>query len=171
MTRAMHVYLLRHGEAADRAPDGSLNDDGRELTEVGVERLRAACSPYARIIGDATRILHSPLARARQSAEILAAATGDGDALAEIVELRPGGRASRLVDLLQGEILDGCESLVLVGHEPVLGDLLGLLTSGNDRFSIPLGKGMLAAVVLREPQVMIGRLVVMLSQAAALRLG
>jgi phosphohistidine phosphatase SixA len=76
-----------------------------------------------------------------------------------------------MVDMLQTEFLNGCESLVLVGHEPLLGDLLGVLTSGNDRFSLQMGKGMLAAVRITEPQVMIGRLMTMVSQSAALRLG
>ena len=166
----MNAYLLRHGEASSLAPDGSLADDARELTEAGTARLRTACSVYSRVIGPARRILHSPLARARQSAEILAASCAVEVTLTEIADLRPGGRASNLIDLLQGELLDGCESLVLVGHEPLLGDLLGLLTTGNDRLSIPVGKGMLAGVRMSGPQVMVGRLRVLLSQEEALRL-
>ena len=166
----MNAYLLRHGEAADLAPDGSLTDDDRELTDNGTARLQAACSVYSRVIGTRGRILHSPLARARQSAEILASACATSAALTETVDLRPGGRASNLVDLLQGELLDGCETLVLVGHEPLLGDLLGLLATGNDRLSIPMGKGTLAGVRISGPQVMVGRLRLLLSQEEALRL-
>ncbi len=169
----MNIFLLRHGEAADLAPDGTRNDDARELTAHGIERLRSACTTYAQLIGTPTKIVHSPLRRARQSAEILATVTiaGKLDELIEMDELRPGGRASQMVDMLQTEFLNGCESLVLVGHEPLLGDLLGVLTSGNDRFSLQMGKGMLAAVRITEPQVMIGRLMTMVSQSAALRLG
>jgi len=168
----MHVYLLRHGDAATSAPDGSHNDDGRELTPDGIEKLRIACDVYARMIEPPQQIVHSPLIRARQSAEILLAATtpGQEDLLSENSELRPGGRAMRVVDTLQAEFLNGCKTLVLVGHEPLLGDLLGMLTSGNDRFSLPMGKGMLAAIRMMEPQVMIGRMMAMVSQSAASRL-
>jgi phosphohistidine phosphatase len=169
----MNIFLLRHGEAADRAPDGTRNDDLRELTTEGTEKLRSACSAYARLIGTPGKIVHSPLRRARQSAEILAEIALDGrlDEMIEMDELRPGGRATQIVDMLQSEFIGGCESVVLVGHEPLLGDLLGVLTSGNDRFSLPMGKGMLAAVRMTEPQVMIGRLMTMMSQASALRMG
>ena len=40
----MHVYLLRHGDASNTAPDGSLDDDHRELTEDGISKLRGACT-------------------------------------------------------------------------------------------------------------------------------
>lgn len=168
----MHVYLLRHGDASTLAPDGSHDDDRRELTPDGIEKLRGACRVYSRMIEPPQQIVHSPLIRARQSAEILLAATAPGqeDLLSESGELRPGGRAMRIVDTLQAEFLNGCESMVLVGHEPLLGDLLGVLTSGNDRFSLPMGRGMLAAIRIREPQVMVGRMMAMVSQSAALRL-
>ena len=58
----------------------------------------------------------------------------------------------RVVDMLQTQFLNGCTSIVLVGHEPLLGDLLGMLSSGNDRLSLPMGKGMLAAIRMTEPQ-------------------
>ena len=170
MSLGMQVHLLRHGEAAGRSPNGTFDDAARELTSDGISRLGAACRAYSRIIGRPRRIVHSPFCRARESAEILAAAIGAGDCMSESTELRPGGRASRILDLLQTEFLDGCESLVLVGHEPLLGDLLGLLATGNERMSLPLGKGMLATVQLNEPQVMIGRLTAILSQATAIRL-
>ena len=174
MSGMMHVYLLRHGDAASVAPDGTYDDDRRELTPSGIEQLRTACSVYARMIEPPEQIMHSPLIRARQSAEILLTATapapGQEDLLTETGELRPGGRASRVIDMLQAEFLNGRESIVLVGHEPLLGDLLGMLTSGNDRFSLPMGKGMLAAIRMTDPQVMIGRMMAMIHQPGALRL-
>ena len=170
MSGGMQVHLLRHGEAAAQSPDGTSDDEARELTSDGISRLSAACRVYSRVVGQPRRIVHSTLRRARQSADILAMAIGARDRMSESTELRPGGRASRILDLLQTEFLDGCESLVLVGHEPLLGDLLGLLATGNERMSMPMGKGMLATVQLNEPQVMIGRLTVILSQATAIRL-
>jgi phosphohistidine phosphatase len=170
MSDLMFVYLMRHGEAAGQAPDGSFSDEHRELTRGGKERLSTACEVYSRIIGTPSIILHSPLVRARQTAEILARATSSAEALTVRKELRPGARSTQVIDMLQGEFLAGRESVVLVGHEPLLGDLLGLLSSGNDRLSFPMAMGMLAQVMMSEPQVMIGRLTTMLSQSAALRM-
>ena len=90
--------------------------------------------------------------------------------MTETKELRPGGRATSLVDMLQSEFLEGRESVALVSHEPIMGDLLGLLSSGSERLSIPMGKGMLASIRMSEPQLMIGRITAMLSEDAALRL-
>lgn len=172
MSQQMDIYLLRHGEAADRAPDGTFHDEARELTESGVQRLTRACRAYATMLDARVRMFHSPLIRAKQTADILQEAAGDRIyGRTEIEDLRPGGRATRVVDMLQAEFLDSCPAVVLVGHEPLLGDLLGTLSTGNDSFSIPMGKGMLASVRMTEPQVMIGRLQVLVSQTHAERLG
>ena len=166
----MRVFLLRHGHAADRAPDGTFHDDARELTPDGIARLERACQTYARIIGTPQRILHSPLTRARQSASILQAALATTVDSREAAELRPSGRASIVVDLLQGEFLTAPGDVVLVGHEPLLGDLLGLLSTGNDRVGMPMGRGMLAAITFTDPTVLIGRLTTLLNQDTATQL-
>lgn len=166
----MRIFLLRHGEAADHAPDGSPHDDARELTPNGIANLAKACSTYARVLGTPRTILHSPLIRARQSAAILGEALTDQIAMQEIPELRPSGRASQVVDLVQAEFMHHSQDVVLVGHEPLLGDLLGLLSTGNDRLGIPMGKGMLAVIRFQEPRVMIGRLITLLSQDTATKL-
>jgi len=163
----MRVFLLRHGEAVDPSPDEALNDDARELTPHGIENLTKACSTYARIIGTPRTILHSPLTRAQQSAAILEEALSDKVTMEEVPELRPNGRANRVVELLQEDFLTHSQDVVLVGHEPLLGDLLGLLSTGNDRLGIPMGKGMLAAIRFSDPRVMIGRLITLLNQDMA----
>ena len=167
----MHAYLLRHGEAASLAPDGGFQDELRELTGKGMERLHAACRSYARLMVPPDRIVHSPLARARQTAEILAQHTGFAGDLASHDGLTPSANPATIVDVLQGDLLSGAEAVALVGHQPHLGDLLGLLLFGNARASLPLSKGLLAATELNDPQVMLGRLLWFLPQQAGERLG
>ncbi|MHC4079084.1 MAG: phosphohistidine phosphatase SixA [Planctomycetota bacterium] len=167
----MHTYLLRHGEAADLAPDGGFRDDQRELTGKGIKKLHLACKSYARLMVPPDRILHSPLARARQTAEILAGHTGFEGEMACNDGLTPSANPAATVDILQGELLDGVEAVALVGHQPHLGDLLGLLLFGNARAGLPLGQGMLAAVELNDPKVMLGRLLWILPQHAGKQLG
>ena len=166
----MRVFLLRHGQASDHAPDGTFHDDARELTPDGIENLGRACATYARIMGAPHKILHSPLTRARQSADILKGALAGSVTMEEASALRPNGRASQVVDLLQADFLQHSQDVVLVGHEPLLGDLLGLLSAGNDRLGIPMGKGMLAATRFSDPRVMIGRLITLLNQDMATQL-
>lgn len=167
----MHAYLLRHGDSADLAPDGGFRDDQRELTPRGIEKLHLACKSYARLMVPPDRILHSPLARARQTAEILAEHTGFAGELATNDQLTPSANPAMTVDVLQGELLDGGEAIALVGHQPHLGDLLGLLLFGNQRVSLPLSKGMLAGVELNDPKVMLGRLLWILPQRAGKQFG
>lgn len=176
------VYLLRHGEAADLAPGGRRDDDARELSGPGRELLVRACAAYARILGPHTpQIWHSPLLRARQTAEILGAAIAahrgteppgalDGPGR-EVAALVPDGPPARVVGLLQAGLFAGAGAIVLVGHQPLLGDLVGQLITGNERAGFPLETGMLVGLELHDPHGMLGRLRVLLDQGTAARLG
>jgi broad specificity phosphatase PhoE len=67
------VYFVRHGESASNAAPGGMAlplEQGDRLTERGFEQARAV----AERLGDAgaTRILASPLRRARETAEVIA---------------------------------------------------------------------------------------------------
>lgn len=69
----MLVYFVRHGESASNAAPGGMAlplERGDRLTERGFEQARAV----AERLGDAgaTRILASPLRRARETAEVIA---------------------------------------------------------------------------------------------------
>ncbi len=122
----MVLYVMRHGPAQDRAPTG--RDFDRALTPVGREVVaRAARAFHAE--GDRTgpwRVLSSPYVRARQTAEIVAAAAPPGR-LAQVevrVEIREdlaaeGGTPLRLVD----ELASAGTDALLVGHQPTMEDL------------------------------------------------
>jgi broad specificity phosphatase PhoE len=69
----MLVYFVRHGESASNAAPGAMalpGNRGDRLTDRGFEQARAV----AERLGDAqaTRILASPLRRARETAEVIA---------------------------------------------------------------------------------------------------
>ena len=68
----MRVHFVRHGESASNAAPGAMalpGDQGDRLTELGWEQARAA-APHLADLG-ATRILTSPLRRARETAEAI----------------------------------------------------------------------------------------------------
>ena len=69
----MLVYFVRHGESASNAAPGGMAlplDQGDRLTERGFEQARAVAERLA--AAGATRILASPLRRARETAEVIA---------------------------------------------------------------------------------------------------
>lgn len=166
----MHVYLLRHGQAADLSPDGPRTDEERPLTEEGRALFVRACKHYRRHMEPLDGILSSPLVRARQTAGVLAGALDPSPEIEGERDLLPGARPAAILDRLQADLLEGKRALALVGHEPQLGNLLGLLLTGSEQTAIPLKKGMIAGVRLAEPQTMIGRLVLCLGQDVAAEL-
>ena len=93
-------------------------------------------------------ILTSPLIRACQTAEIVADALGvNRQMLLLTTNLAPGSLGEQLF----AEINDKrVESIVLVGHEPDLGELAARVISGQDHFSIPLRKGGVCRIDVTE---------------------
>ncbi len=119
-------YLVRHAEAER----GAASDGERGLTPAG----RAAFEALARELGSAgmTRILVSPYLRARQTAEILAAATG-AEVQVDVV-LAPG-RCTGPEMLALGRAVGG--GVALVGHNPEMAEAV-ILAAGGDR-AVPPG--------------------------------
>jgi broad specificity phosphatase PhoE len=69
----MLVYFIRHGESASNAAPGAMalpGNQGDRLTDRGFEQARAVAESLAD--AGATRILTSPLRRARETAQVIA---------------------------------------------------------------------------------------------------
>ncbi|QDU67238.1 SixA phosphatase family protein [Engelhardtia mirabilis] len=133
----MHLHLVRHAIAAERA--GAERDAARPLTAEGKRRFRKCARGLGRIGPRYDAIVHSPLLRAVESAELMAGLCDDirvDDLLA-----RPPGRP--LFTLLSELQQQGAERLALVGHQPWLGELAAWLTIGSTEAasSLPLKKG------------------------------
>jgi phosphohistidine phosphatase len=118
----MLLYFMRHGEAEEIGPEG---DAGRRLTERGVQRTRQAGDALTALDVQLDLILTSPLRRAEQTAEIVAAALGAPVHQADELAGRLG--LPNLQLLLGAYGSSG--AVMLVGHEPdfsaVIGDLIG----------------------------------------------
>jgi phosphohistidine phosphatase len=130
------IYLVRHAiaeERGDRWPD----DDLRPLTEEGIEKFSAAARGFVQFETPPDRILTSPLVRARQTAELLAAAIKPHPPVVELEEMSPGHSPAAV--LTQVRKLGDWERLALVGHEPDLGYLAAHLVSANH--PLPFKKG------------------------------
>ena len=152
----MVVYFLRHGPAGSRSewqgPDGlrPLTDDGRKAVGRAAEALARAG-----VVVDV--ILTSPLVRARQTAEIAAAALGVvGDDLVDDERLAHGFGRTALAEILAEH--RGQRALMVVGHEPEFSATIGEVTGG----SVVMKKAGVARVDL-DPAAVRGELVWLLA--------
>jgi phosphohistidine phosphatase len=133
MAEFLQLWLGRHGEAVD--PDAAATDFDRALTPFG----RAQVSQLARWL--LTReeapelILHSPLVRARQTAEVIAGEMKHGAVVMEESLLAPGFSTPSLLRRLKNA---GVERVVCIGHQPDIGRSLSEMTGGV-RAAIPPG--------------------------------
>ena len=121
----IRVYLVRHGIALDHEDRGALADGDRPLTAKGRLRFRRTARALARLNEPPQFIFTSPLARAVQTAEILAAAL-KMDEVAVLEELRPEGPIGKLLSEVGRQVKDG-QSVALVGHDPQMSQLVAAL--------------------------------------------
>ena len=141
----MRVTLIRHAEAGDDAP----RDESRALTSRGRADARRLGRALARRGVRFTAIVTSPLVRAVQTAEIVAAATdyrGRMIATDLLQPEAPRGRRGRFLATLADET-----SVALVAHEPILSAVAAALT----RKSAPSGAaqgGSAAHPAVRRPE-------------------
>jgi len=139
----MDLWLLRHAAAEDRSASG--RDADRELTPEGLKRAERVARGLAALEPAIEAVWTSPYRRARQTAEAAARALGLARSLRETRALEPQREPREILEELEAEDLPG---VLLVGHEPHLGGLLGaLLAEGG--LPIPLKKAS-AAWVERE---------------------
>jgi phosphohistidine phosphatase len=135
----MNIYIVRHAIAADEATSDYPSDSERPLTDKGRKKMRQIAKALRHLGVEFDLILSSPYVRACETAEILADVFKMKDKLVFSDNLIPLGNP----DLLIGEINEkhAVDSLAIVGHEPHLSSLVGLLTSENSKIEITLKKG------------------------------
>lgn len=115
----MELFLIRHASAEDGE-----DDDARALADRGQRRFREVVRGLDALGVRFDRVLHSPKLRAVQTAELLAPLV-DGEV--EVTALLAQAPGKALLAQVSGE------AVALVGHQPWLGELLGLLVAGDAR--------------------------------------
>jgi phosphohistidine phosphatase len=135
----MLLYILRHAEAEALSPSGL--DADRALTDAGTKRMKLVARAIARMEPAFDAIFVSPLLRARQTAEPVAAACRFKGEPTITEALVPGANPAILLEELETA---GCTSALVVGHEPHLGSLFGRLVSGRRDVEVPMKKAALA---------------------------
>ncbi|AZD47183.1 phosphohistidine phosphatase, SixA [Pseudomonas chlororaphis] len=123
----MKLWVLRHGEAEPHAR----SDAERNLTEHGrQEALRSA----AHLIGQPlSAIIASPYARAQQTAKLVREALGFEAEIRTVSWLTPDNNPLSVVAQL-----DSADNVLLVSHQPLVGNLIGFLQHGHLRNPQPM---------------------------------
>lgn|GEM_PF-760961 len=142
------IYFIRHSFA--NWPSWPGNDADRPLTSEGFRRWEAAAAKLAHRLAQEKVapdfVLHSPLLRAAQTADILARHLRLEDKLTAHRLLQPGFNAKALKNLLKE--FAHHHALVCVGHAPDMGEVVMAVTERPVTFR----EGTVACVKLRSAE-------------------
>jgi len=116
----MDLILWRHAEAEPGEPDL-----GRRLTAKGIKQAERMATWLDGHLPDTTKILVSPADRAQQTALALKRK------FRVVHELAPGASAADV--LAAAGWPDGREPVLIVGHQPTLGEVAASLLAGEER--------------------------------------
>jgi phosphohistidine phosphatase len=144
----MKLYIVRHAIAVPRGTPG-MQDDDRPLTEEGIQKMRQAAAGLRNLDYVPELILSSPLPRARQTAEILLEAFGKDIKMKLLTALAPTAARRDLYPSIEA-YEKKLKSLMLVGHQPSLGEIAGEIVWGSPEHFIELKKGGACAIELER---------------------
>lgn len=138
------LFIVRHGIAEDRNPDDP-SDHARQLTDIGSRRVSKAARGMRRLDVAPDAIWTSPHIRALQTATILSGelTPPGGMTTRECLSFR-GGSAE-----IRTELASAPSRLMLVGHEPILSDLVSELCASG-RLRIQLRKCSMVHIAVRQ---------------------
>lgn len=122
----MKAFLVRHSHALADNDDSRrlLSAQGREIT-----REVAGFLKLSGVLSSVHAVWHSPLARARETAELLIKELGLDGLFIEAPGLLPEDDPAAVADRLD----NASDPVIIVGHEPQLGALATTLVRGKTR--------------------------------------
>ncbi|HEY2524935.1 MAG TPA: phosphohistidine phosphatase SixA [Candidatus Binataceae bacterium] len=124
----MTLYILRHGSAENEPPAGG-DDGARRLTARGREKVREAAAGMRALGLTFDAILASPLPRAAETAQLVAAAYPGGPAPETSAALSTAVAPAEALAALKPYARH--DHLMVVGHEPGLSGIASLLLTGS----------------------------------------
>lgn len=125
------LFLGRHGEASYDAP----SDRSRPLSEQGIKSSKIVVEKHIKRLSDIQTIWCSDLLRAQQTARIYAATLNKSVQVKSF--LRPDSSPERVIRKIEAAFDADVSDLLIVGHQPLLGELQSLLCEGNCYSSHP----------------------------------
>lgn len=129
------LWLVRHGEAVPEDVDPA-----RPLTAEGSRAISAAAYVIAGRMGNPDLVAASGKRRARQTAEIFAAAAGyPGENIVETPALSPGASPEAFLSFLEEHKDKG--TVLCAGHLPSIALFASFLLSSGDPIRLAFGPG------------------------------
>ena len=128
----LKLWLARHGEAVD--PDSRTSDFERTLTATGRRQLAGTTQWLVARVQRPDLILYSPLVRARQTAETIAAEIGDDVVVRVEHALAPGIEIGNLLKQISDSM---SQVVVCVGHQPDMSHCLAQIIGGGSIQYLP----------------------------------
>jgi phosphohistidine phosphatase len=141
----MRLLIVRHAIAMPHGTPG-IAEDERPLTEDGIRKMEEAARGLRTLDCIPEIILSSPLPRARHTAEILLEALGKQIPLQLTRTLAPSGSRQEVYREMRRHQKIG--SLMLVGHQPSLGEIAGEIVWGSPEHYVELKKGGACAIAV-----------------------
>jgi phosphohistidine phosphatase len=130
------LYLIRHAVAEERGDEWP-DDAKRPLSDDGASRMRKAARGLDRLGVTLDVVVTSPLVRAKQTAELVAAAMNPRPPIVTAESLAPGGTYQEVVTDLEKQ--SRRTRIAIVGHEPGIGEFAARLV--GSRHSLEFKKG------------------------------
>ncbi|MBZ5499242.1 MAG: phosphohistidine phosphatase SixA [Acidobacteriia bacterium] len=141
----MILYIVRHAIAVQGT---GVADADRELTREGIEKMKKAAAGLRAAEAIPEVVLSSPLVRARQTAEILIEAFAGKPSLKLVPALAPSGNRPELYREIRRH--EGAGAVMLVGHQPSLGETAGEIAWGPSGCALDLKKGGACALEIEK---------------------
>ena len=130
----MDLFILRHGETG-RSSATARDDSKRALTVEGEKEIKDISKGIKGLGIEFDYIFTSPLLRAKQTAELVSKTIVPKNQIKEMDELKPEGSKLQLYNKLSNLKQDS--SVLIVGHEPYLSELIGeTISSGECRIDL-----------------------------------
>ncbi len=154
----MRLYIVRHGKANDApgpcAPPGSA-DFGRELTPRGEAQAKFLAARLRTLGRPPARIIASRFPRALQTAHCIQQSLGVN--LVTDARLEVDHEVAEAIAVIEDHARTSPpgDPIMLVGHNPQLGELIGVLCSGLPPMELILKTGELVGIDVR-PTALIG---------------
>jgi phosphohistidine phosphatase len=145
MARSAHLLLLLRHAIAEQ-PTSERRDEERRLTAEGKRKLREVVAGMRALDLPVEAILTSPLRRTQETAAIVAEGYEHAP-VEELAALAPGGDPDAVLKALARH--RDRAAVVLVGHQPDLGELASVLLAGTPGLvPLPFKKAGLAGIVV-----------------------
>jgi phosphohistidine phosphatase len=135
------LFIIRHAVAEERG-DAWPDDAKRPLSEDGAARMRKAARGLDRLGVTLDVVVTSPLVRAKQTADIVAAAMNPRPPIVSIESLTPDGTFQDIIADLEKQAKRS--RIAIVGHEPGIGEFAARLI--GSRHSIEFKKGAICRI-------------------------